>query len=147
MRTVSITEQWEYDYCVQQGHHPLINPVFVIEHNLRVDIQRELFGKGNKQAHNQKFYLWVWKHKGPGHRCEECGADLPQYSAVHVSHILSRQGYPEIAYDPRNTNILCGLHHNQWENNPKDMRIYAKNQQTISMLKHAYMHKPTTVNV
>lgn len=142
MRKVTITEQYEYDYCVQQGYQPLINPVFEIEHNLRVDIQRELFGKGNTQAHNQKFYAWVWKRKGPGHQCEECGRNLYEYSAAHISHILSRKGYPEIAYDPRNVNILCGQHHHQWENDPKSMRIYPRNQETIEKLKHAYMHRP-----
>lgn len=52
---------------------------------------------------------------------------------------MTRGGNPEMANDPRNINILCLEHHNQWENgNRKAMRIYEKNQKIIEELKNDY---------
>lgn len=104
---------------------------------LRKAIQTELFGQGHTPQENEKFYKWVWAHKP--HYCEETMKPLHEYSAVYVSHILTRGAYPEMAHDPRNCNILCFEMHNRWENKDRqNMRIYAKNQKTIEMLKREY---------
>ena len=64
---------------------------------------------------------------------------LSQYSAVHVSHILSRGAFPEMAKDPRNFNILCLEHHNQWENGKREsMRINRYNEMIICLLRRDY---------
>ncbi len=149
---VNINDREEFDYVVKQGYNPLMNSVFIIDHQLRIDIQRELFGrsflsKGNVKQGNQRFYQWVWQKRGPVRHCEECGTPLNSYSSAFVSHILSRKGYPEMAHDPRNINILCSKHHWQWENDPRSMRIFPKNQETITMLKHEYHFRPRHVSV
>jgi len=106
-------------------------------HGLRVSIQRELFGEGHTPAENEKFYRWCWEHKP--HICEECMKPLRDYSAVHISHILTKGANPAMAHDPRNVNILCLEHHCAWENgNRAAMRIYERNQRTIEMLKEEY---------
>lgn len=64
---------------------------------------------------------------------------LREYSSVYVSHILTRGAHPDMAHDPRNINILCFNHHNQWENGDRRaMRIYEKNVETIELLKNEY---------
>lgn len=106
-------------------------------HPARIELQQRLFGDGHTTEENEKFYRWCWEHLP--HRCEECLRPLNEYSAVYVSHILTRGAHPEIAHDPRNINILCLKHHNQWENGERrSMRIWLKNQQTIEQLKREY---------
>lgn len=137
MQPIPILSRAEYDYVWGLGYQPLIDKRFALEINLRVDIQRELFGRGHTPEENEKFYRWCWEHKP--HICEECMKPLPNYSAVHVSHILTRGAHPEMAHDGRNVNILCFNHHNKWENGDrKSMRIYAANQLTIEQLKKEY---------
>lgn len=109
-------------------------------HPLRVDMQRSLFGEGHTPAENERFYRWVWEHKT--HICEECMKPLNEYSAVYVSHILTRGAHPEIAHDPRNTNILCFRCHGIWENGARRrMRIYAGNAERIEQLKKEYYNE------
>lgn len=127
----------QYDCCLAHGIEPLIDRRFAVDLRLRVSIQRELFGAGHTPEENERFYRWCWAHKP--HRCEECMKPLPEYSAVYVSHIKSRGAEPEMAHDPRNTNILCFRHHSQWENgNRESMRIYLRNQSQIEKLNYEY---------
>lgn len=131
-----ITTKEEYDYCVQRGIEPLIDDNFDIDIKLRVELQKEKFGKDIQKA-NQRFFKWIWQHKE--HICEECGIKLPFYSATFCSHILSRGAHPEKAVDGRNINILCFKCHQTWENgNRKAMRIFEKNQQIIEKLNFEY---------
>lgn len=126
-----------YDYARGRGYEPLIDRRFAMEIHLRVSIQRELFGTGHTPQENERFYRWCWEHYP--HRCEETMRPLYNYSAVYVSHILTRGAHPEMAHDPRNVNILCYDAHNRWENgNREAMRIYAGNQLLIKLLKNEY---------
>lgn len=126
-----------YDYARSRGYEPLTDKRFVLDINLRVSIQRALFGSGHTPEENQRFYRWCWEHKS--HICEECMRPLREYSATYVSHILTKGAHPETAHDPRNVNILCFNHHNQWENgNRESMRIYLGNARTIEQLKKEY---------
>lgn len=137
-----ITERWEYDYCVSRGIEPLIDERHIkMDIRLRVEVQRELFGRGKIGADiaraNDKFFRWVWAHKP--HHCEETMRPLYDYSAAYCSHILTRGAFPEMATDPRNINILCLEQHNKWENgNRKEMRIYPGNMRRMEMLKNEY---------
>ena len=126
-----------YDYARSRGYEPLTDKRFVLDINLRVSIQRALFGSGHTPAENERFYRWCWEHKP--HICEECMRPLREYSATYVSHILTKGAHPEIAHDPRNVNILCFKHHSVWENgNRESMRIYFGNMKTIEQLKKEY---------
>lgn len=141
---ILITERFEYDYVVGGGYNPLLDyKHFKLDINLRVELQRELFGHcifgrgANIMAANERFFRWIWEHKP--HQCEECLKPLSAYSAVYCSHILTRGAYPEIAHDCRNINILCFNHHSEWENgNKHKMRIYASNMKIIETLKNEY---------
>lgn len=129
----------EYDYLVGRGFEPLIDSRFFrLDIRLRIELQKKIFGNGHTPAENEKFYRWVWDHKP--HYCECCMRPLPDFSATYVSHILTRGAFPEMAHDPRNINILCFEHHNQWEQatTRKQMRIYAANQLRIQELKKEY---------
>lgn len=137
MEPYLLNERWEYDIVTTRGFQPLVDTKnFRMNINLRVEIQKEMFG-GNNMQDNEKFFRWVWKHKP--HICEETLRPLRNYSAVYCSHILTRGAYPEMAHDPRNINILCFEMHNRWENGDRaNMRIYRKNLQTIETLKREY---------
>ena len=137
MEPIVIDTRELYDYARQRGYEPLIDRRFVVEINLRVSIQRELFGTGHTPAENERFYRWCWEHYP--YICSECMRPLREYSATYVSHILSRGAHPEAAHDCRNVNILCFLHHSVWENgNRKNMRIYQRNLQIVEELKKEY---------
>lgn len=138
MQPYFISERWEYDYIVSRGFEPLLDTKhFRMDIRLRIAIQREKFGTGHTPEENEKFYRWVWEHKP--HYCECCMRPLPNYSATFVSHILTRGAHPETAYDCRNVNIFCFLHHSMWENgNRKNMRIYRHNLRIIDELKKEY---------
>ncbi len=127
-----------YEYAQRRGFEPLMDTrFFKVEIGLRKTLQNRTFGAGHTSTENEKFYRWVWKHKP--HYCEECMKPLRRYSAVYVSHILTRGANPAIAHDPRNVNILCFKHHAEWENgNRVGMRIYARNQIIIEELKKEY---------
>lgn len=132
-----IASRSEYDDAVSRGYEPLKDLWLTMSHNLRLEIQREKFGAGHTPAENERFYRWCWEHKP--HQCEECLRPLKGYSAVYISHILSRGAYPQIAHDPRNTNILCERCHATWENGRReDMRIYESNRARIDALKQEY---------
>ncbi len=108
-----------------------------LPHKERVEIQHALFGTGHTPEENERFYRWCWKMKP--HYCEECMRPLHWYSAVHVSHILTRGAHPDLAHDPRNINILCLSCHNRWENGYREgMRIYEGNKARAERLKKEY---------
>lgn len=139
MEPYIITERWEYDYAVKHGCEPLIDTWhFRMDIRLRIQIQREKFGTGHTPEENEKFYRWCWEHKP--HHCEETMRPLPDYSAVYISHILTRGAHPEMAHDPRNVNILCFEAHNCWEHETtrKGMRIYPANLLRIKELMDDY---------
>ena len=137
MEPIAIDTRADYEYCRTQGFEPLNDRRFVMEHRLRVSIQRELFGTGHTPEENERFYRWCWKHKP--HICEECMKPLKEYSATYISHIRTRGAFPEMAFDCRNVNILCFNHHNQWENGDrKIMRINGVNEFTIEQLEREY---------
>ena len=137
MKPFLIDTREEYDLCVKNGFEPLIDSRFDMAFPLRVSIQRELFGTGHTPAENERFYRWVWAHRP--HWCEECLRPLREYSAVYVSHILTRGAFPEMAHDPRNCNILCFEHHSVWENGSRArMRIFQRNARIIENLKNEY---------
>lgn len=126
-----------YDYARKRGYEPLLDSRFTMSINLRVSIQRELFGTGHTPEENERFYRWVWAHKR--HICEETMRPLRSYSATYVSHILTKGAHPAMAHDPRNTNILCYEMHNKWEfGKREDMRIFRSNQIVIEQLKKEY---------
>lgn len=138
-----ITTREEYDYAVERGIEPLIDDrCFDIDINLRVQIQSHLFGhcefgRGDIPAANDRFFQWVWDHKP--HYCEECLRPLNKFAAIYCSHILSRGAHPEMATDPRNINILCFNHHQQYEFGDRgNMRIMKKNAAIIQKLKDEY---------
>lgn len=137
---IIITDYDEYRYAVGRGFEPLLDwRRFKVDIRLRVELQRELFGRGeiDTMRANEKFFRWVWARKP--HQCEETMRPLPNYSAVYVSHILTRGAHPEMATDPRNVNILCFEMHNRWENGDREnMRIYPGNVRIIEMLKTDY---------
>ena len=134
----------EYEALKKRGFELLFgNKNLWLDINLRKEIQEEIFGRGNHQEANQKYYKMAWEHNlgynGQGHYCEECHKPLMKYSATYVSHILPRGAYPEMAYDLRNHNILCAECHRKWESSKREeMHIYNKNQATINTLKREY---------
>lgn len=137
MEPFFIDTREEYDFCVAHRIEPLIDKRVAMDIRLRVSVQRELFGTGHTPEENERFYRWAWANKP--HFCEECIKPLREYSAVYVSHILTRGANPAMAHDPRNVNILCFEHHNQWENGDRQrMRIYRKNQLIINELLQEY---------
>ena len=140
---VEITTREDYDKLKARGIDLLFgNHNLHLDINLRKEIQEEVFGKGNHQRNNQKFYKKAWEGATSTmgmHFCEECHLPLREYSATFVSHILSRGAHPEMAYDLRNYNILCARHHEQWENGDREkMRIWQRNKGIIEQLKKEY---------
>lgn len=130
----------DYDLAVKIGQSPQIDRHFTLSHDVRMAVQERLFGKGNHEDNNIRFYKWCWEHKQ--HYCEECLRPLDKYSSVYVSHILSRGAHPEKAYDPRNVNILCPSCHARWENGDRErMRIYSRNVKVINDLTLEYQKK------
>jgi hypothetical protein len=142
MDVIRIETMEEYNYCESRGYTPIVDKNFDLEINLRVKVQKQIFGnfafgKNNIPLANDLFYHWVWEHKP--NFCEECIKPLRNYSSVHVSHILSKGANAEMAHDPRNTNILCFNCHSKWENGKRhQMRINSSNQQIITKLKKEY---------
>lgn len=145
MEKILLTTQPEYDLVVSRGYQPLLpNRFFRLDIRLRENIQSRMFGHAEKgrgkdiMEANERFFKWIWEHKTKV--CEECFKPLRQYSAVYISHILSRGAYPECAVDPRNVNILCFDCHNKWEHKTTrtSMRIYPSNQRIIEELLEDY---------
>lgn len=139
----------EYNEAKKLGRQPLMNLAVVMPIDLRKmliadEITHSYLSRAdNIPAANQRFYKWVWKNKG--HFCEESGIELFDFRSEYISHILSRGAFPELAYDPRNTNILTRENHSKWENNliNPGMRIYGKNIMIIEMLLKDYGIKQT----
>lgn len=129
----------EYEYCKERGYEPLRDARFPMSHELRLELQREFFGRGNNEENNLRFYKRAWEVAEPK-VCENCGRPLYKYASWSVSHILSRGAHPELAYDLRNFNLLCYSCHCAWElpTTRKEMTIYNKNEKTIKLLKDEY---------
>lgn len=126
-----------YEYAKKKGYEPLSDIRFEMDINLRLDIQRRLFGTGHSPAENERFYRFCWDVYP--HYCQECMKPLREYSSTYISHIKTRGSHPELAHDCRNVNILCFECHSKWENgNKKQMRIYPKNQRIIRELYKEY---------
>ena len=137
MEPIVIDTRELYDFARKRGFEPLIDRRFAVEINLRVSIQRELFGRGHTPEENERFYRFCWDHYP--HVCSETMRPLNQYSAAYVSHIMTRGAHPDMAHDPRNVNILSVEMHNRWENGDRqNMRIYRANLLTIEQLKKEY---------
>lgn len=137
MEPIVIDTRELYDFARKRGYEPLVDRRFAVEINLRVSIQRELFGRGHTPEENERFYRFCWYHYP--HVCSETMRPLHQYSAAYVSHIMTRGAHPDLAHDPRNVNILSVEMHNRWENGDRqNMRIYRANQLTIEQLKKEY---------
>jgi len=134
----------EYQRAVKYGFEPLLDwRKFTLPIRLRVELQRQLFGHctltkaDNIARANERFYRWVFEHKTQV--CEETGKPLYDYSAIHVSHILTKGSHPEMSHDPRNTNLLTAEAHELWENGDrKGMKIYPLNLIIIELLKSDY---------
>lgn len=125
----------EYLLAKQYGIDSLLfNQNFKLDIKLRIEIQNDLFKS------DFMFYKYCWNNMP--NICEESGIKLTKYSAVHISHILSRGAYPEMRYDPRNVNILTLENHHKWESEKKtDMYIYNKNIKRIKLLKNEYYNR------
>lgn len=136
---IEINTMADYNNVSAIGFNPLIDwKRFKIDYGLRLQLQHELFGKtilgyGDIPQVNQKFYEYCWKNSLV-HVCEECMHPLYDYKAIYISHILSRGGYPELAHDLRNFNLLCPLCHHQWESEYSGMKIRKKNKIVIKLM-------------
>ena len=129
----------EYDALLQRGIDALCDDRYHLEIHLRREIQKEKFG-GNNAEGNAKFYAYCLRHKPLV--CENCGKPIRNPSATNVSHILTRGAHPEMAFDPRNINILCWECHNAWEHKTTRWKLrmwfVEKNDRTIEQLKQEY---------
>lgn len=139
-----IDDREEYEALKERGIDALywLKP-FTLSMRLRKELTEEIFGKGNCEESNIKYYKLAWKHstgRDGVHRCEECKKVLPRYAATYISHRFSRGAYPEMAYDFRNYDLLCKECHATWENplTRKDMRIYQKANAIMKILKEDY---------
>lgn len=135
----------EYQKEKRQGKEPLVDFGYELEFSLRLFLQKELFfPKGHRVVSaNDRFYHWMFENKqrlAIDRYCEECSVPIYEYHSGYISHILPRGGYPEMAHDTRNANILCRHHHRQWEHwkHHKTMKIYPANQIIITELKYDY---------
>lgn len=133
-----ITTREEYDMLIARGIDPFFGRWFYIEENLRRAILKEKFPK-NTEENNIKFYHWVWEGRKQ-HYCSECMRPLERYSSSYVSHRFSRGSHAEMAYDPRNTDILCQRCHNKWENpiTREKMKIFPKAKKEMEELNKTY---------
>lgn len=136
----------DYEAEKAKGAEPLIDLFYDVDFDLRLMLQKEIFFGNvghNVVRANDRFYHWIWENKqryALDNYCEECCVPLYEYHSGHISHILPRSGYPEIAHDVRNANILCRRHHTQWEHfeKRKKMKIYPANLIVIETLKKEY---------
>ena len=111
---------------------------FKLDYQLRTKLQFQLFektefGHGDIPKANQKFYLYAWENTLIK-VCEECMHPLWDFKAIYISHILARGGYPELAHDLRNFNLLCPKCHAQWERDYSGMKIRKKNKVAIKLM-------------
>lgn len=127
----------EYGYAVERGYEPLIDARLPMTHALRVEVQKERFGKNDAEG-NHRFYRFCLSRLPL--ICEECRRPIRSPSAYNVSHIISRGADARMAHDPRNVNILCEYCHERWEHSTTrvGMRILRKNKKRIEQLKREY---------
>lgn len=136
---IKIETMEEYNNISSMGFNPLINwERFKIEYSLRKELELSLFGGtilgiDNIPKANQQFYKYAWENTLIK-CCEECMVPLYEYSAIYISHILARGGYPELAHDLRNFNLLCGRCHHKWESDKSGMKIRKKNKIVINLM-------------
>jgi hypothetical protein len=143
---IVISSSEEYELIVSRGYEPLIDILlFRMDIQLRVQIQHELFGgsslnKGDVLQGNQKYYHYCWDHKPHFGKCQNCFHPLDFFAATFVSHIQGRGAFAELAYDPRNSNILCFNCHRRWESLTEriNMAIYRENLYLINLFKNEY---------
>lgn len=139
MYPININTMADYQNVSAIGFNPLIDwSRFKIDYQLRQKLQNELFGKttighGNIPTANQNYYNYCWDNSLVK-VCEECMHPLYDYKAIYISHILSRGGYPELAHDLRNFNLLCPRCHMQWESDYSGMKIRKKNKIAIMLM-------------
>ena len=98
----------EFDPLVNIG---IVSTQFDMPIEVRIEIQNRLFKQ--QAGIYSKYYRWVWEHKPK--ICEETSLYLNSYSSAYVSHILTKGAHPELALDPRNSNILSFYAHQIWE--------------------------------
>jgi len=149
-KKINISTFEELDLCLKHGINPLFwNRFIKLEIGFRIEVQNRLFGKSelgkvDVLKANDKFYHYCFEHSTL--HCENCGQKVYKlrniegcYSAIYISHILTRGSNPNIAHDPRNHNFLCPKCHDKWETgNRKEMLIYLDNQIVIKELKQDY---------
>lgn len=137
MKEITIREA--YDALLKRGIDALCDERYHLEIGLRREIQRERFG-GNNAEGNEKFYRYCLQHKPLV--CEHCGKPIRHPSAYNVSHIFTRGAHPEMAFDCRNTNILCPECHEMWEHSTTRYRMnlwfLEKNARIMQTLKKEY---------
>ena len=102
--------------------------------------------KKERMRIDDEVYLKVFNIKP--HKCEECGAPLPDVflcedgsvmSRWQYSHIITKGSRPDIRRDPDNFNRLCMEHHHKWEFGDRtSMRIYESNMKTMEILRERY---------
>jgi 5-methylcytosine-specific restriction endonuclease McrA len=136
---IEIASKEEYNYILNRGYFPLQNwRMFTLPIALRIELQYETFGSNSDfQKQNDKFYRYCWDNMP--HYCAETAKPLESYSAVYISHILSRGSNRAMSCDPRNVNILCFEAHQIWESEYNyKMNIWRQNQLIIKLLKNDY---------
>lgn len=73
------------------------------------------------------FYLVIWNERE--HKCQNCGAEIPQFSILWFHHILPKRedgGYPQYRYCKWNIWILCWTCHDTHDNGNPDSKTLAK---------------------
>ena len=137
---IKISTREQYQHLIGRGYEPLmgycapLRAYFDIDNVLRRELQKERFKT------KESFYKFCYTISNK--ICEECGLELPYYSAKNISHILTRGAHPAMALDPRNFNLLTYQNHTRWETGDrKNMKIYKKNQETMQMLNLEYYGK------
>lgn len=135
---INISSISEFNIIEGRGFKPLLNPYFDISIDLRIEIQYALFGKPHPN-NDQKFFSYVWSNFP--NFCEETYQPL-NYSAAHISHIITKGSRQDMRYDVRNINILSSYYHTYWENEiiekKKKLKVYWKNIPKIELLNHEY---------
>jgi 5-methylcytosine-specific restriction endonuclease McrA len=108
----------------------------------RKTIKRESSRREMMTSLDEQTYQLVFERTE--HRCEECGARLPDrfrdddgkvICRFQYSHILTKSSHPELRHNPKNFNRLCMSCHGKWEFGDRDkMRIYESNKIIIQQL-------------
>lgn len=93
------------------------------------DKQKEIY------ARDKEVYIELWETRA--HVCEECNQHLgDEPLSVFFSHILAKSTHPELRHNLANFNILCLIHHYQYEFQDRTaMLIWPKIKESIAYLK------------